>query len=263
MSNKIPNSVIGAVSSVLAGYYYSHTKLNSLFMECGAPGDEPGGNCETKCSSWLKRCNEDVTVDPLQVLGKIIQDFMDTEPTDWNKVSAGQERIRSSLSKNQLTYHPNGFITLAGSGLSARSLTDYFREGDFSSIEAEFKRSISNVDADPHASITAACAIIESACKTYIEMHMLEMPGKLTIGPMWKAVQQRLGLYIDATLADDQRRILGGLASIVDGIGAYRTHIGSAHGRGIDPPQISASEARLAVHASHAIIIFMMERWRD
>jgi hypothetical protein len=264
MRNKIPNSVIGAVSSVLAGYYYNHTKLNSLFLECGAPGDAPDGNCETKCSSWLKRCNEDITVDPLQVLGKIIQNFMDTEIADWNKeVSTGQERIRSSLSKNQLTYHLNGIITLAGSGLSARSLADYFREGDFSSIEAEFNRSISNVDADPHAAITAASAIIESACKTYIEMHMLEMPAKQTIGPLWKTIQQRLGLNIDPTLADDQRRILGGLASIVDGIGAYRTHIGSAHGRGINPPRISASEARLAIHASHAIVIFIMERWRD
>lgn len=38
MTNKIPNSVIGAVSSVLAEYYYSHSTLNSLFMESGAPG---------------------------------------------------------------------------------------------------------------------------------------------------------------------------------------------------------------------------------
>nr|ART39109.1 H235 [uncultured bacterium] len=30
------------------------------------------------------------------------------------------------------------------------------------------------------------------------------------------------------TLQDDQKRILQGLASIVDGVGAYRTHIGSA-----------------------------------
>lgn len=46
-----------------------------------------------------------------------------------------------------------------------------------------------------------------------------------------------------------------------DGIGAYRTHIGSAHGRGIEPPKIVVSEARLAVHASHTIVIFVMERW--
>jgi len=79
MTNKIPNSVIGAVSSVLAEYHYSHSTLNSLFMESGAPGGVPEGNCETKCYSWLRRCNDDSTVDPMQVLGQVIQKFMDLD----------------------------------------------------------------------------------------------------------------------------------------------------------------------------------------
>ncbi len=33
MANKIPNSVIGAVASVVGAYYYSHSKLDTLFME--------------------------------------------------------------------------------------------------------------------------------------------------------------------------------------------------------------------------------------
>jgi hypothetical protein len=43
MNNKIPNNVIGAVSSVLSEHYFSHTSLNSLFMESGAPGEVPMG----------------------------------------------------------------------------------------------------------------------------------------------------------------------------------------------------------------------------
>lgn len=262
MTNKIPNSVIGAVSSVLAEYYYSHSTLNSLFMEGGAPGGVPEGNCETKCSSWLRRCNDDSTVDSMHVLGLVIQKFMDLEPDDWNqKIGPGQERIRASLAKNQLTYQMNGLITLAGTSPAAKTLADYFKTRDFASIEAEFGRAISQIDRDPHAAITASSAIIEALCKTYIETNRLEMPAKQTIGPLWKVVQQHLGLNIDHTLQDDQKRILQGLASIVDGIGAYRTHIGSAHGRGIEPPQIVASEARLAVHASHTVVIFVMERW--
>jgi hypothetical protein len=70
-----------------------------------------------------------------------------------------------------------------------------------------------------------------------------------------------LGLNVDPTLREDQKRILQGLASIVDGVGAYRTHIGSAHGRGMTPPAIEVSEARLAVNASHTLVTFIMERW--
>lgn len=33
----------------------------------------PGGIGEIKCSMWLKRCNEDLFIDSLNILGSIIQ----------------------------------------------------------------------------------------------------------------------------------------------------------------------------------------------
>lgn len=262
MTSKIPNSVIGAVSSVIAEHYYSHSTLNSLFMESGAPGDAPLGNCETKCAAWLKRCNEDPMVDSNAVLGQVLQKFMDQEPSDWRpKVADGQKRIRESLAKNQLTYQLNGYVTLAGASLATKTLADYLKAGDFASIEVEFSRAVEQLDHDPHAAITAASSIIEALCKTYIETFELTMPSNQSISPLWRIVQAHLGLNLDSTLREDQKRILQGLASIVDGVGAYRTHIGSAHGRGVNPPTIKVSEARLAVNAAHALVIFVMELW--
>jgi hypothetical protein len=262
VANKIPNSVIGAVSAVLAKYYYSHSTLNTLFMESGAPGDAPLGNCETKCASWLKQCNEDPGTDALSVLGQVIQKFMDQEPSDWPiEISEGQKRIRESLSRNQLAYHVNGYVSLAGASVAVKTLIDYLKVGDFASIEAEFTRALGQLERDPHAAITAASSIIEALCKTYIETFKLELPSVQSISPLWRVVQSRLGLNIDPTLREDQKRILQGLASIVDGVGAYRTHIGSAHGRGLSPPSIEVSEARLAVNASHTLVTFIMERW--
>ncbi|MGF7004537.1 abortive infection family protein [Aminobacter sp. BE322] len=262
MTREIPNSVIGAVSSVLAAHYYSHTTLNSLFMESGAPGDVPPGNLETKCSLWLKRCNEDYETDALDVLGNVLQKFMDAdEPTDAQR--SGQQRILAALGRSQLAYHMNGLITMAGSTPASKTLADFFKVGDFASIEAEFSRAVSNVQSDPHAAITAASAIIEAFGKTYIETHGLEMPATQTIGPLWKVVQKSLGLNPDKILADDENRLLSGLTSIVDGIGALRTHIGSAHGRGVAPPPIHSSEARLAVNAAHTLVTFAMERWHS
>lgn len=260
---EIPNSVIGAVSSVLGNYYYSHSKLNSLFMESGAPGDVPEGNCETKCSRWLKRCNNDPSIiDPLTILGRIIQPFMDDEHPNERR-QRGQERIRSALAKNQLAYHLNGVITHAGTTPAAETLADFFKKGDFVSIRAEFARAISNVESDPHAAITAASAIIEALCKTYIETHGLEMPTTQTIIPLWKATQNALGLNPDRLLGDDQKQILSGLTSIINGIGSLRTHIGSAHGRGITPPSINSSDARLAINSAHTLVTFAMERWHS
>ena len=264
MSNKIPNSVIGAVASVISNHYYSHSKLNSLFMESGAPDEAPAGNCEDKCAIWLQRCNEDPTIDGLAVLGKVIQKFMDQEPNGFRpEIADGQKRIRESLAKNQLTYQINGYVGLAGANISAKTLADFLRAGDFPSVEAEFKRAIEQLERDPQAAITASCSIIEATCKTYIETFALEMPTKQTVQYLWRAVQSHLGLNLDRTLRDDQKRILQGLASVVDGVGAYRTHIGSAHGRGVSPPSLNVSDARLAVNASHSLVIFIMERWHS
>ena len=95
MNNKIPNNVIGAVSSVLSEHYFSHTSLNSLFMESGAPGEVPMGNCETKCSNWLKICNEDDSIDAISVLGSIIQNYMDLPPNSYSREGANKQVISS------------------------------------------------------------------------------------------------------------------------------------------------------------------------
>lgn len=82
MAHAIPNSVIGTVSSALAAHYQSHSKLNVLFMSAGALGEPPEGNMETKCSVWLKRCNDDESLNPLAILGLVIQQFMDLNPVN-------------------------------------------------------------------------------------------------------------------------------------------------------------------------------------
>ena len=264
MSNNIPNSVIGAVSSIIAAHYYSHSKLNALFMESGAPGDAPEGNCEKKCSNWLKRCNSDHSTDSFSVLGEVIQEYMEIEPSPFSpneNIKEGQERIKKALAKNQLSYQLNGQIVLAGANPTTKTLTDYLRLGDFASVEKEFERALIHINTDPHASITAACSIIEALCKTYIESFDLIMPNKQSVVPLWKVVKQHIALNTDIVLAEDQNKIIQGLSSVVDGVGALRTHIGSAHGRGIQPPTIKVSEARLAVNSSHTLVTFILERW--
>lgn len=110
-------------------------------MESGAPGDVPEGSCEKKCSNWLKRCNEDPKADALEVLGAVIQEYMDQEPPPSlfggplsTKVTEGQARINAALAKKQLVYRTNGYVTKAGSTPITKTLEDYLRSGDFSSI---------------------------------------------------------------------------------------------------------------------------------
>lgn len=175
------------------------------------------------------------------------------------KITEGQTRIHNALAKNQLSYRANGYITPAGSNPISKTLEDYLRSGDFSSVEKEFERAVAHIVSDPHASITAACSIIEATLKLYIETFNLDMPQKLNVMLLWAVVQPHLGLSSDPTLAGDQNKVLKGLSSVIDGIGAFRSHIGSAHGRGSNPPNIVVAEARLFVNSSHTIVLFIME----
>jgi len=60
---------------------------------------------------------------------------------------------------------------------------------------------------------------------------------------------------------DDIKQILSGLFSIANGVGAFRTHEGSAHGHGNKSYKIEARHARLAVHAAHTMTMFVLETW--
>jgi hypothetical protein len=159
-----------------------------LLVIAGSPGEPPEDNMETKCSAWFKRCNDDESLNPLAILGLTIQKFMDLNLVN-SQITDGQQRILESLARNQLSYQLNGFIILAGASLAAKSLEDFFKEGDFASFEAEFNRAVSQLDGDTHAAITAANSINKALCKTLIETFTLDMPAKQSITPLWRAVQ--------------------------------------------------------------------------
>ena len=261
----IPTSIIGVVGEVLGNQYYSHNRLNSLFWESGAPGDPPKGNCVQKCQKWLKRCNSDPKVDAFVVLGKVLEDFMEMEGfgTDNEITAKNRVRVNKILVKHSLSYHQGGQILGAETGLPSRSLKEILASRDLVAVEIEFQRAIDNVESDPAAGITAASSMIESLCIVYIEDEDLEMPSKQIIKNLWKVVRKHIGL--DPGLIEDQdiSRILSGCISVVDGIGALRTHTGTVHGRGRKRYKLEPRHARLAIHAAHTLVIFVIETWES
>lgn len=259
----IPNPVIAVVGEVLGNHYYSHSKLETLFMEHGAPGDPPPGNCVTKCTEWLKRCNADPEVDPFSVLGGVLEDFMEVEipAYGYERWQTERERVRKTLARYNLSYHQGGQIIGAGLSLPSRSLRELFAARDLAGVEAEFQRALATIESDPAAGATAACSLIESLCKIYIEDEGLELPSEQTIRDLWKVVRKHLGFDPGDVVDQDLVRILSGTISVVDGVGSLRTHASSAHGRGRAARQLKPREARLAVHAAHTLAVFIIESW--
>jgi hypothetical protein len=252
--------------------YYSHAQLDNLFLQADAPGEPPIGNKLVKCQSWLARCNKE-EVNGLQVLGAVIEDFMERildmtdtwgTPNKWSEEWQGnRDKIHEALMCHGLTYSSGGKIYSVGSTGAVKSLEQILRSKDLQAAELEFERAMENISIDPPASLTAACAIIESACKLYIEEKGLPTPKECSIKPLWATVANDLGFDASRVEDNDLRKILTGLNSIVDGIGALRTHAGSAHGRGVMRYKIQPRHARLAVHAAHTLTVFLLESWNN
>lgn len=234
------------------------------FAEHEAPGDPPEGNKCVKCSEWLKRANRDEQVDAFALLGGILENFMEVDlPNHGNAeiIDKGRSRITETLAKYGLSYTIGGRIAGGSIAAPTRTLDSALRKRDLTSVQHEFDRALDSVDLDPAASVTAACAILEALCKVYIQDELLELPKEQTIKPLWSVVQKHLRFDPASVEDDDIKRILSGLTSIVDGLGAFRTHTGSAHGRGRKAYKLEPRHARLTIHAAHTLTNFILETW--
>lgn len=263
MRRQIPGALLAVVADV-ASQRETHAKLDSLFTYAGASGEPPMGSKPAKALEWLRATNKDEDVDPLAVVGRIIETYMeaDLDPDDIYNAEKLKDRARISkaLSQAKLQYVDGGKIT-GNLGAPSKALEDYIKDRDVESIELEFNRALSNVDSNPREAVSAASNILESVCKVYIEEERLDLPSKQDLKSVWFAVRKDLGFDPGVVEDQDLQKILTGLISIVDGIGSLRTHASSAHGAGKKNYKLEPRHARLAIHGAHTIALFLFESW--
>lgn len=260
----IPAAVLAVVAEISARRE-THATLDNLYIYAGAAGDPPVGSKPAKALAWLRATNKENSVTPLLVLGKIIEAYMEeslSPESSWDVPKLeDRARIIKSLGDCQLQYVKGGKV-VGSLGTPSRTLEEFIQERDTASIDQEFSRALTNVESSPREAVSAASNILESICKVYISEEGLEMPAKQDLKPVWTVVRKHLGF--DPSLVEDQdlQQVLSGMISVVDGIGALRTHASSAHGAGMKSYKLEPRHARLAVHAAHTIALFILESWK-
>jgi Abortive infection C-terminus len=264
MSRKIPIPVIAVVSDVLATRY-THSRIDYFMEAANIQCTPPLGNKVDKTRAWLRFAN-DTSEDPLATLGKVITELMEVNSSGYaseTNLDPEREKIVNVLAENGLAYLKGGYITSLGATPVTKTLQDIISAGDLAGLQKEFDRIYANVEADPEATVTASCALLESLFKTYIEAHKLELPSEQSIRPLWKVVRKDLNLDPAFVQDEDLKTILSGLAAIVEGTGSLRTHKGSAHGRGKTLYKVKPRHARLAAHAAFTLATFLVEAWNE
>lgn len=269
---KIPAPIIAVLADNIPTLE-SHATINNLFFYADAPPEPPEGSKPVKVNAWLRLINKDCT-SPLTVLGKLIEGYMELpEETETHTHTffgtsvkdPKQEfkaKIVSVLNRCNLTYISGGIIS-DGSSATSRALSDLIKGRDIPSIEAEFDRALSNVNSEPREAVSAACNILESIFKVYIADEGLAKPQKQDLQNVWKVVRADLGFNTSSLEDDDLKKIMSGILSVVDGIGAFRTHASSAHGAGRKIYNLKPRHARLAIHSAHTIALFVLETWDE
>lgn len=139
-------------------------------------------------------------------------------------------------------------------------------EWTLDTVEREFRRAFENTESDPEAAITAACSMLESLFRSILVARGEMLPKSMDIKGLYKQVREPLGLspskeIPDSEIESDVRTILSALANAVQGIGALRTHAGTAHGRERGFRRIDPRISRLAVNSSMAVALFAIETW--
>ncbi len=268
MRRVIPGPVVAALSEIVTSRE-THASLDNLFLYAGAPGDPPEGTKAVKAQAWLRRINADDSFDPLQLLGRLIENYMEEDPPTGGPFddfpphdeTPDQQRLRKALARYDLQYVKGGLIT-GTLGTPSRTLEQFIEQRDLPALEHDFARALSNVDKNPREAVSAASNILESVCKVYIAERGLENPAKQDLKPVWNVVRRDLGFDPGAVEDQDLQTILTGLLAIVDGIGALRTHASSAHGAGKKQYRLEPRHARLAIHGAHTVVLFILESWQ-
>jgi hypothetical protein len=136
----------------------------------------------------------------------------------------------------------------------------------FDTVQADLKRAIDSADQDPEDAVTAASSLLESLCRSILIEMGRPLPDRKDIATLYKAVREPLGLSaarddMPPEISDDVRSILGALNTIVQSVGALRTHAGDAHGRERGFKRIDGRIARLAIYTASAAALFLLETW--
>lgn len=265
----IPRPLIAAASEVISGYYTKDwikttlTGLNPIILL----SDESKLKI---CRKWFELSNRMPEIDNLRNLEFILEEFMEREfqsPQDQydaekiENVTNQREYIKNALARHGLAYFPGGYIRHSGFSSPTRSFEQILKAKDLPAVDQEFVRALDTIESDPPSSLTAACATIEALCKAYIAEKSLELPKDQSVKPLWNIVRRDLGFDPSRVEDDDVKKILSGLSSIVDGLGALRTHAGSAHGRDKKAYKVQPRHAKLAVHAAHTLATFVIETY--
>jgi abortive infection Abi-like protein len=128
-------------------------------------------------------------------------------------------------------------------------------------VHAVWEKALARRYTDPEGAITSARTLLETVCKHILDGMDVTYSEKADLPALMKLTAEQLSLAPNQHSEDAFKRILGGAANVVEGLGSLRNKIGDAHGRGRRQVKPSPRHAQLAVNMAGAAATFLVETW--
>lgn len=141
-------------------------------------------------------------------------------------------------------------------------ISDGLKSFDSDSVHYVWTKALDRREIDPEGAITAARTLLETVCK-----HVLDdcrtpySKNGADLPELYKLVSKELNLAPNLHSEEIFKQILGGVTSVVHGLGAMRNRLGDAHGQGKAPVRPAPRHAQLAVNLAGSTALFIVETW--
>lgn len=201
-------------------------------------------------------------------LSEVIPSFIRTNrdtPQFWsfikNKLGTYQERREFIWSEFTLLMD-----LLEGKDTKPADLTisDGLKSFDEDGINATWAKALERRKSDPEGAITMARTLMESVCKHILDSSDVTYDSDKTELPdLYKLTSKELNIAPSQHTSEVFKQILGGVASVVNGLGALRNRLGDAHGKGKAQIRPAQRHAQLAVNLAGATALFLIETWQS
>jgi hypothetical protein len=247
--------------------------IEEFFHDMGLDDFQIRGSQVSSVRSELRSLNNDLDDYARMFLTSIIEHLI--HPADYR--DSPQKLVLTLSYLNDYLRYDGFILQKVGDRMKLLPLTELgtisqilWREATaigFDTVELELERIRKSIVEDPEDAVTAACAVVESICRSILVELNVEFPKDRTISSLYGAVKRHLKLSPDredrqAEEDADIRGILGALGSIAGNIGTLRTKTGDAHGREYGHRRVDSRIARLAVNAACTLSLFLLETWQ-
>jgi hypothetical protein len=142
-----------------------------------------------------------------------------------------------------------------------KSASETLASFDVEGVHAVWEKALARRANDSEGAITAARTLLETVCKHILDAQQIVYGENDDLPKLYNAVARSLNLAPSQHTEEAFRRVLGGAASIVEGLGTIRNRIGDSHGSGRRPVRPIARHAHLVVNVAGSMATFLVETW--